>query len=146
MGPAAACKFCGEPLKLLENAISARCMACGECGRTRTWCKAGHFVCEGCRGGEMMELPTKLLERPWPTDPIEMFLAMRASHDFPMHGPSHHPLAAAALLLPYHRLYDEPAWPDILDVLQSAATGLPGGAGVSGGPAPRVWQWAWRSV
>jgi len=130
----AVCQFCNQPLKLLPNAISARCMVCGERGRTRTWCTtgaaagaAGHFVCEECRGSELMTLVEGLLSQPTSTDPVETFLLLRRAHDFPMHGPEHHALVTAAFLLAYHRLYGEPSWPDILDAVQTAATQLPGG-------------------
>ncbi len=124
----AGCRVCGLPLKLLDNAISVRCMVCGERGRTRTWCKEGHFVCEECRGTELMGLLGELLAGARTTDPVVTFLQMRAGHDFPMHGPEHHPLVAAAFLLAYHDLYGKPSWADILDALQSAATELPGGS------------------
>ena len=124
----AACQFCGVPLKSLANAIGARCMVCGERGRTRTWCTAGHFVCEECRGREMMQLVEGMLALPRSTDPVEAFLQMRRSHPFPMHGPEHHPLAAAAFLLVYHDLHGEPSWAAILDALETAATQLPGGS------------------
>lgn len=123
----AACSFCGTTLKLLPNAISARCMICGERGRTRTWCTQGHFVCETCRGNELVGLIEGLLEYAAVTDPIELFIRMRQSHSFPMHGPEHHALVAAAFLVAYHSLYGEPAWPSLWDAVQSAATQLPGG-------------------
>jgi hypothetical protein len=124
----ALCNFCGAPLKLVANAISARCMMCGARGRTRTWCTAGHFVCEECRGEELMGLVEGLLTGPRSTDPVETFVRMRQSHAFPMHGPEHHPLVTAAFLLAYHDLHGEPSWPDILDAVQTAATQLPGGS------------------
>ena len=125
-GAVALCAFCGAPLKLLENAISVRCMVCGERGKTRTWCTAGHFVCDGCRGDELMGLITGLLDLPRSTDPVETLLRMRQAQDFPMHGPEHHGLVAAAFLLAYHDLYGEPDWEAIVDAVQ-VATRLPGG-------------------
>lgn len=125
---AACCRFCGAPLKSLDNAVGARCMVCGERGRTRTWCTAGHFVCEECRGGETMQLVEGMLALPRSTDPVATFLLMRRSHPFPMHGPEHHPLVAAAFLLAYYDQHGEPSWATILDALQSAATQLPGGS------------------
>lgn len=124
----AVCRFCGGTLKALPNAIGARCMMCGERGRTRVWCTAGHFVCEQCRGDEMMVLLEQLLSRPRTTDPVVTFLQMRENPDFPMHGPEHHPLVAAAFLLAYHDQHGEPSWATILDTLQSAAHELPGGS------------------
>lgn len=124
---AATCGFCGTALKLLPNAIGARCMICGERGRTRTWCTQGHFVCEDCRGNELWGLVERLLQQDYSSDPVEILERMRESHDFPMHGPEHHPLVAAAFLVAYHNLHGEPEWSAILDTLQSAATQLPGG-------------------
>lgn len=121
------CNFCGTALKLLPNAIGARCMICGERGRTRTWCTQGHFVCDDCRGGELWAMVERLAGREYATDPVEILIQMRESQDFPMHGPEHHPLVAAAFLIAYHNRHGEPSWPVILDTLQSAATQLPGG-------------------
>lgn len=121
------CKFCGTALKLLPNAVGTRCLVCGERGRTRTWCTQGHFVCEDCRGNELWALVEGLLGQECSSDPVEIFVRMRASHDFPMHGPEHHPLVAAAFLSAYHSLHGEPSWSSILDALQAAATQLPGG-------------------
>jgi 7,8-dihydro-6-hydroxymethylpterin dimethyltransferase len=124
---AATCPFGGTSLKLLPNAIGARCMICGERGLTRTWCTQGHFVCEDCRGNELWALVEGLLGQEYSSDPVEIFVRMRESHDFPMHGPEHHPLVAAAFLIAYRSLCGEPAWPAILDALRTAATQLPGG-------------------
>jgi 7,8-dihydro-6-hydroxymethylpterin dimethyltransferase len=125
---AAFCRFCGLRLSLLENAVSARCMVCGERGRTRTWCRDRHFVCETCRGAELMKLIEGMLDNARSADPVELFLRMRESQDLPMHGPEHHALVAAAFLLAYYDQYGTPSWADILDALQNAATALPGGS------------------
>ena len=113
---------------MLDKTISARCMVCGERGLTRTWCGAGHFVCEDCRGSELIGLLKRCLEGAAYTDPVEMFLTLRQGDEFPMHGPEHHALVVASLLVPYHRLYGEPAWPVIIDAVREAATALPGGS------------------
>jgi hypothetical protein len=113
---------------MLDKAISARCMVCGERGLTRTWCSAGHFVCEDCRGGELIGLLERCLEGAEFTDPVEMLLTIRQGEEFPMHGPEHHALVVASLLVPYHRLYGEPEWPVIIDAVREAATALPGGS------------------
>jgi hypothetical protein len=57
-----------------------------------------------------------------------MFLTLRQGDEFPMHGPEHHALVVASLLVPYHRLYGEPEWPVIIDAVREAATALPGGS------------------
>lgn len=123
----ALCNFCGSTLKLLPHAVGARCMVCGERGRTRTWCTQGHFVCDDCRAKDLMQLLEGLLTQSKTTDPVELFMILRRAHEFPMHGPDHHPLVAAAFLVAYHNAYGEPSWEAILDALQSAASDLPGG-------------------
>ena len=123
----ATCQFCATPLRQLPNAVGARCMVCGERGKTRTWCTAGHFVCDDCRGTELMGLLEAMLGEERSVDPVETFLRMRSRPDFGMNGPHHHALVAAAFLVAYHDLHGEPAWADVLDALQSAATELPGG-------------------
>ncbi|MHB8996687.1 MAG: DUF5714 domain-containing protein [Armatimonadota bacterium] len=122
------CRFCGQPLKTLDKAISARCMICGKRGLTHTWCTAGHFVCESCRSDELIGLLERCLEGAAFTDPVEMFLTLRQGEEFPMHGPEHHALVVASLLVPYHRLYGEPEWPLIIDAVREAASALPGGS------------------
>lgn len=124
----ARCSFCGTTLKLLPNAISARCMSCGERGRTRTWCTQGHFVCDDCRGEAMMQLLEGMLEQEHSADPVELFMKLRQAKEFPMHGPEHHPLVAAAFLVAYHNAHGEPSWEAILEALQTAASDLPGGS------------------
>lgn len=121
------CGFCGTPLKTLPNAVSARCMICGERGRTRTWCTQGHYVCQQCRGNELLALVEGLLQQAQTDDPVELFIGLRRSRPFPMHGSEHHALVAAAFLVAYHRRHGEPSWPAIMDALQTAATELPGG-------------------
>ncbi len=123
----AGCPFCGTPLQLLDRAISARCMICGERGRARTWCTKGHFVCGPCAGSETMALLHELLRQPLSDDPVELFLRLRAAGDNPMHGPCHHALVVAAFLLAYHHRHGEPSWSAIVDVLQTASDQLPGG-------------------
>jgi Family of unknown function (DUF5714) len=122
-----ACRFCGAPIEALDEPTGARCMICGKRGLTRACCSAGHFVCEECRGGELMQILEAMLDMRRATDPVETFVKARIGLRFPMHGPRHHALVAAAFLLAYHDLYGEPSWATILETLQSADTQLPGG-------------------
>ena len=124
---AALCSFCATPLKLVPHAVSARCMLCGERGRTRAWCTQGHYVCDECRGSDLLRMVEGLLADCRGTDPIATFIAFRQSREFPMHGPEHHPLVAAAFLVAYHNRYGEPSWPALLEACQNAALQLPGG-------------------
>jgi hypothetical protein len=56
-----------------------------------------------------------------------VFLEMRESWPFPVHGPEHHALVPAALLIAYSNLHGYPDLPEIWEAVETGA-GLAGGS------------------
>ncbi|MBM3498420.1 MAG: methyltransferase domain-containing protein, partial [Armatimonadetes bacterium] len=120
------CVVCGRPLAYAETPREARCHYCGKTLRTWATCEAGHFVCDQCHGGDYLQFVRSFLAQCELTDPVEVFLAMRAAFPFPMHGPEHHALVPAAFLAAYRNLGGEIS-PTAIESALTEGAGLPGG-------------------
>jgi len=120
------CLVCGAPLQYLQVAVDTECAICGSRLRTRSRCAEGHFVCDQCHGGDYMRFMHHYLAQCESTDPVEVFLRMRDSYAFPVHGPEHHGLVPAAFLAAYHGLHGCPDWDRIWQAVQTGSE-LPGG-------------------
>lgn len=95
------CLVCGSRLVYEDEAFAGRCHLCGRELRTRARCEAGHFICDKCHGGDYLRFVQSYIAQCELTDPVEIFLDMRASFPFPLHGPEHHALVPAAFLVAY---------------------------------------------
>jgi MoaA/NifB/PqqE/SkfB family radical SAM enzyme/SAM-dependent methyltransferase len=120
------CVVCGRPLVYAEGPREARCHYCGRELRTWATCEAGHFVCDQCHGGDYLQFVRSFVAQCELTDPVEAFLTMRAAFPFPMHGPEHHVLVPAALLIAYRNSGGEIS-PKAIENALSEAAKLPGG-------------------
>jgi len=120
------CVVCGRALEYTEEPSDARCHYCGRELRTRARCTIGHFVCDQCHGGDYLQFVRSFAAQCELTDPVEVFLRMRAAFPFPMHGPEHHALVPAAFLIAYRSCGGEVS-PSAFENALSEGAKLPGG-------------------
>ena len=121
------CMVCGAPLQYLQQEAQLACHYCGRSAAANARCRDGHFVCDRCHTGDHLEFIKSFCAESRETDPIALFLAMRRSSLFPMHGPEHHALAPAAFLTAYRNRFGEPPRGRIDAAVERAAAQLPGG-------------------
>jgi MoaA/NifB/PqqE/SkfB family radical SAM enzyme/SAM-dependent methyltransferase len=120
------CMVCGAPLEYLQIEERIACHYCGAAAAANARCKAGHYVCDQCHTGDYLEFTKSFCARSTETDPVALFLAMRKSSLFPIHGPEHHALVPAAFLTAYRNRFGEPSEEQFAAALERARA-LPGG-------------------
>lgn len=120
------CVVCGAPLLYAEAPRVVRCNYCARELSTWATCEQGHFVCDQCHGGDYLQFVRSFVAQCQLTDPVAVFLQMRAGFPFPMHGPEHHALVPAAFLAAYRNAGGEITPAAIQNAIAEAAK-LPGG-------------------
>jgi MoaA/NifB/PqqE/SkfB family radical SAM enzyme/ubiquinone/menaquinone biosynthesis C-methylase UbiE len=120
------CMVCGAPLIYLGAEKMLECSYCGRVKAATAQCEAGHFVCDECHAEDHTAFIKSFCATAAATDPIALFLEMRAAHQFPLHGPEHHALVPAAFLTAYRNRFGEPPAARIEAAIQR-------GAALSGG-------------
>lgn len=120
------CMVCGRPLVYLDAETSVACHYCGRARPANARCEAGHFVCDECHVGDHLEFIKAFCSHAEDTDPVALFLRMRRSHLFPLHGPEHHALVPAAFLTAYGNRHGRLAAPRLQAAVERGAR-LPGG-------------------
>ncbi len=95
------CVICGEPLVYLETPRQNTCDICGETFESNVACPKGHYVCDNCHRGDVLDHMADLLLKSKEADPIG--LADRIFHlpTMKMHGPEHHSMVPAVLETAY---------------------------------------------
>jgi SAM-dependent methyltransferase len=120
------CMVCGAPLEYFDAEKGLTCHYCGGAFSANAQCKEGHFVCDECHAGDYLEFIRSFCARTKETDPVALFLTMRRSSLFPVHGPEHHTLVPAAFLAAYRNRFGEPSEERFEAALERASK-LPGG-------------------
>lgn len=121
------CLICGAPLEYLPNDILMECAICHKSENSKTRCVKGHYVCNECHSSGMDAIISLCLTDTSrnPIDVLERLMSMPFCH---MHGPEHHVLVGAALLVAYKNAGGEVALEDALIEMISRGKQVPGGA------------------
>ena len=126
------CLICKAPLEYLESDILMECEICHKKENSKTRCIRGHFVCDECHTkgldtiiGYCMEEASK---DPASKDPIEIIEKMMAMPFCHMHGPEHHVMVGAALLVAYKNAGGDIDLHSALIEMMNRGKSVPGGA------------------
>lgn len=93
------CMVCGT--KLIYD-ITDKEQICAYCGQNETspiFCPKGHFVCDVCHSMDAIAFLQKLAETDKSTDPMVVVDRALSHPSFKFHGPEHHSLIPAAVLI-----------------------------------------------
>jgi hypothetical protein len=94
-----ACMVCGTDLVYDKTAREQKCIYCGEDESSPIYCPNGHFVCDACHSSDAIAFLQRLAEVDMNRDP-EAIMDKALSHpSFKFHGPEHHSLVPAAILI-----------------------------------------------
>ncbi|MFX1369210.1 MAG: DUF5714 domain-containing protein [Promethearchaeota archaeon] len=94
-----ACMVCGESLVYCDKGSEHICDYCGLEFTSTIYCPKGHFICDECHSGDAIELFQRMAESNESKSPIEVVEFAFAHHAVKLHGPEHHSLVPAALLI-----------------------------------------------
>lgn len=96
------CIICGGELHNISGkALLAKCQLCGKEETTHTFCMNGHYVCDDCHRGEVLELVLDMLMENDSKDPIEIALSIFELKGLNMHGPEYHSIIPGVLVAAY---------------------------------------------
>jgi hypothetical protein len=94
-----ACMVCGTDLVYDKSAREQTCVYCGESTASPIYCPNGHFVCDTCHSSSAVELLERLAELDTSKDPKDVAERAMSHPSFMFHGPEHHGLVPAAILI-----------------------------------------------
>ncbi len=94
-----ACMICGNTLVYGESAKEQECIYCSENSTSPIFCPEGHFVCDSCHSADALDFLKLLAENETSTDPREIVETAFRHPSVKFHGPEHHSLVPAALLI-----------------------------------------------
>ncbi len=121
------CLICGAPLAYSENDRLMECAVCHRKENSKTACKNGHYVCNGCHTQGMDSLIGVCLAEP-SKDPIEIVRKLMELPFCHMHGPEHHVMVGSALLTAYKNAGGDIDLVKALSEMQARGKQVPGGA------------------
>ena len=120
------CMVCGKPLTYLEQDRPATCGFCSKTVMANAVCDEGHFVCDLCHSGDLLEAVKQICLNTDQTDMIDLFNRLRALPRFPMHGPEHHFALPGVIVATYRNLGGNVTDADIITAIDRGRN-VPGG-------------------
>ncbi|MEL4105727.1 DUF5714 domain-containing protein [Oscillospiraceae bacterium WX1] len=92
------CLVCGKPLVYSETAEKKTCQICRRDFETAVVCENGHFICDSCHNGDILERAERFLSASVESDPIKLVKQVFALPGLNMHGPEYHSIVPAILV------------------------------------------------
>jgi hypothetical protein len=94
--------ICGKKLVYMKNArTNVKCAYCGKEELTDVFCLKGHYVCDVCHKGDILDAVTELCMKSPLKDPIALLLEIFDLKGLNMHGPEYHAIVPAVLVTAY---------------------------------------------
>jgi len=90
---------CGEPLVYSDKSSNHACDYCGSEFTSTIYCPKGHFICDECHSGDALDLLHRMAESNKSKNPREIVEFAFTHRAVKFHGPEHHSLVPAALLI-----------------------------------------------
>lgn len=91
------CLICGSPLLYGSKAEEYICDICGEAFTSNIKCVKGHYVCDRCHQGDVLDHMEELLLKSEEKNPIRLAEMVFNMPTMRMHGPEHHSMVPAVL-------------------------------------------------
>lgn len=101
MGNEGACLVCGKPLQYLEKAEAMECMICHSVHMSNGRCEDHHYVCDDCHSKKGIEAIKEICLKSESRNPLDIAVSIMKHPYIHMHGPEHHVLVGASLLIAY---------------------------------------------
>jgi hypothetical protein len=96
------CLVCGNDLKYLDNNRSMNCFYCGISVESNTSCTNGHYVCDTCHSSSANDLIERYCISSDSINPMASAITLMKNPAIKMHGPEHHFLVPAVLLMAFY--------------------------------------------
>lgn len=102
--PEQGCIICGSPLEYTENADEQICGICGERFSSNIRCSKGHYVCDHCHNGTVLDQIEKILIESDEINPIRLAEKIFQLPTLKMHGPEYHSIVPGVLITAYQNI------------------------------------------
>ncbi|MGD9162419.1 MAG: DUF5714 domain-containing protein [Desulfobacteraceae bacterium] len=93
------CMVCGAPLIYYWNNKESTCFYCGDVLKANAGCPVGHFVCDRCHSADAIEIIKNVCMNIRQTNMVELMQTIRSHPLFGIHGPEHHSMVPAVILV-----------------------------------------------
>lgn len=121
------CLICGADLVYGGQARQVACTLCEEKFSSDVRCVNGHFVCDRCHGLPAIELIERTCLASSESDPIRLADSLMKNPAVKMHGPEHHFLVPAVLVVAYFSRHGEEGKAEKLATVRKRAEDVKGG-------------------
>ncbi|MBK5245986.1 MAG: radical SAM protein [Peptostreptococcaceae bacterium] len=91
------CLICGSSLVYNDKSEKVKCDICGKLFSSNIKCVKGHFICDHCHNGDVLEHMEDLLVESTEHNPIRLAEMVFNMPTMKMHGPEHHSMVPAVL-------------------------------------------------
>lgn len=127
MNRATECLICGSPLEYIDKPEMMECSICHKRFENNVRCEKGHFVCDECHtsGVDGIIGVCRTEKSKNPIEIIEKLMSLGSCH---MHGPEHHIMVGASILVAYKNAGGEIDLPWALSEIVRRGKQVPGGA------------------
>lgn len=140
------CLVCGQELVYSQTSSIAKCLVCGKSQSTQTQCRSGHFICDACHVGDILQNIESLLISSTESDPVILARRIFELPRLNLHGPEYHSIVPAVLIAAFQNQTGKRCVEDISEAIrrgksiQGGSCGLHGncGAGVGAGIAVSI--------
>jgi MoaA/NifB/PqqE/SkfB family radical SAM enzyme/ubiquinone/menaquinone biosynthesis C-methylase UbiE len=120
------CMVCGADISYFETHQERACHYCGNVASANAQCTNGHFVCDSCHRTDAVDIIRDIGLQSREVDAATLMQSIRSHPHFRMHGPEHHSLVPAVVLIALRN-----AGYDITD--EQVTTGIERGQTIAGG-------------
>jgi hypothetical protein len=101
-GKKTGCLVCGADIIYGDMMEDLECYYCHETHRSKAKCQNNHYICDSCHSAPANELIARYCISSNSKDPLESALVLMENPAVKMHGPEHHFLVPAVLLMSYY--------------------------------------------
>ncbi len=99
MGSHENCGVCGNLLIYGTEETSRVCTYCRKEFYALIYCPEDHYICDSCHSSKALEIIREVLSSTNSSDPIELLEIIMSHPSVPMHGPEHHAMVPAILVV-----------------------------------------------
>lgn len=126
------CVICGKPLEYLDVAEEQTCEICGKSFSANIHCTDGHFVCDQCHNGTVLDQMEEILMQSNETNPVRLAERLFKMPTLKMHGPEYHSLVPGVLVASYQNKIGKKDMKQIRESMKRGRDVKGGSCGFSG--------------
>lgn len=121
------CLLCGGELIYTRQSAPEHCQICGQTHQASVRCTQGHYICDTCHTGDILQNVEALLTNSTQSDPVALAQHVFELPRLNMHGPEYHSIVPAVLVTAWQNQNGVRSVPDIREAIRRGRN-TPGGS------------------